>query len=111
MSNKTYDRSQAESLLPLLDSILREIEDRRKILRSQESHKAKIAGSEDAEWHNLLADIADNKRQLRLAEEELTRLGCSIENQKSLLVRIPGQAGESFLWQPGHPIQELQPIG
>lgn len=111
MSTKTYDRSQAESLLPLLDSILREIDDRRKILRSQEAHKAKIAESDEAKWHNALADIADNKRQLRLAEEELTKLGCRIENQKSLLVRIPGQAGESFLWQPGQPLQELAPIG
>lgn len=111
MKRTTYDRRQAEALLPLLDSILREIEDRTKALVAMERRHGQLEGrpGDDPELLHVIADMATYKRELRHAREELEQLGCSLEDCGTLGVRIPGENDASFVWQPGHALEVEMP--
>lgn len=110
MKRKTYEQREAEALLPLLDSILREIEDRAKSLSVLE-HRRESGSDPDespASLH-MIADIANHKRELRHARQELEQLGCSLEDCGTLGVRIPATGDGWFVWQPGHDLQVEMP--
>ncbi len=108
MNRKNYDLAEAQALLPLLDSILREMEERRKELGHMEQTKRRLSGERpegDEEVRYLVADIANHRRELRHADEELDQLGCTLEEGETVLVRIPG-ANDGWVWSPGG---ELEP--
>lgn len=105
-----YDRSDAHSLLPLLGSIAHEIQERSEQLERLETrieeHSSKPSPDQD-KLYNWVAEAAAHRRGLRLAKQELDRLGCSVVGMEPLTFRIPGKDGEgkhSFVWQSGDPV-------
>jgi len=110
MQAPLYDRLRATRLLPLLNSITREIEERSLALAALEERLSPEEGlpflSED-ELHDLQAEAATHRRELRHAKEELLSLGCSIVGTEPMTIRIPGHLGSerrSFVYRTGDPI-------
>ena len=105
MKNKHYLEEELTGLLPLLASIAREIEERTACLESIESALASSPFAEPGDGPpNLVAEAATHRRELRMARQELERLGCSVVGTTPLTFRIPGRVGEvnkSFVWQTG----------
>jgi len=111
MKNKHYKHEEVLGLLPLLGSIGREIEERtlalEEIERQLESISQLSSGERNEEYYELVADAAAHRRGLRLANQELERLGCSVLGTAPVTFRIPGRVGEanrSFVWQTGDPV-------
>ena len=99
---KAYDRKAAEHLVPLLESITREITERGAELTVL---CAQLPADEDPEpspaFFDLNARVAGHKRAIRLAYLELERLGCTFDEQRPCCVRIPGSDGSfevGFEW-------------
>lgn len=105
-----YDRERAGALVPLLEAIGIEIQERSDELRSIESEveaATAVPFPDEGRVHGLVARAAAHRRGLRAAKQELERLGCSVVGTEPLTIRIPGRVGEakhSFVWQTGDPI-------
>ena len=98
-----YTQTIVMRLLPLLESIAREFQERGEALQALE---ARIRRLVDGESDQLVAEAAEHKRELRHARKELELLGCSVIGEEPLTFRIPGRVGrdrKSFLWQSGAP--------
>jgi hypothetical protein len=110
MQAPLYDRGRATQLLPLLNSITTEIEERSFALFELEARMSPQEGvppPSDDELHNLIAEAATHRRELRRAKEELLSLGCSIVGTEPITIRIPGQLGSerrSFVYRTGDPV-------
>lgn len=109
MDAKHYDQRRAQSLLPLLGAIGREIQERAETLAALEVAIERLEETDGAreELHRMEAEAATHRRGLRLAKVELERLGCSVVGMAPLTFRIPGRVGEakhSFVWQTGDPV-------
>ena len=110
MKHKLYDRRSARELLPLLGAIGRELQERREALERLEARLERLKQephSDPDEVRELVAETASHRLGLRLARNELDRLGCSVVGTEPLTIRIPGRVGEarrSFVWQTGDPI-------
>ena len=107
--DSTYDIRRANSLLPLLRSIGREIEERTAMIErlEQEIERLQPQNRPTQKGRALIADVATQRRELRHAREELQRFGCSVLGTAPLTIRIPGRGGEakkSFVWQTGDPV-------
>lgn len=102
MCHLPYDEREARLLLPLLKSIGREIAERqRTLLRLERDMPSPEEREACREWS---AELAVQRRELRMAHLELERLGCSLVGRRPLTIRIPRRAPEgrgSFLWQGG----------
>lgn len=102
-----YEQSLAKRLLPLLESIADELQDRAAALRGIESRLRRLQGSRRdtvTEKSLLIAEAAEQRRELRHVREELEQLGCSVIGEAPLTFRIPVSAEEgrrSLLWQAG----------
>ena len=104
-----YAPKRARELLPLLQSIGREISERTEALETLESEIARsesqVLSEQDRDrLHELVAEAAAHRRGLRLARLELERLGCSVVGTSPLTFRIPGRVGlrdRSFVWRTG----------
>jgi len=111
MKHTTYNHRHATRLLPLLGAIGREIEERLESLAMLEE-RIETLGSlpgRKGELHRHAAEAATHRRGIRLARQELERLGCSVLGMAPLTFRIPGRVGEakhSFVWQTGDPVLE-----
>jgi hypothetical protein len=110
MQAPLYDRGRATKLLPLLNSITGEIEERTQALAELEARMSPPPGvpapSED-ELFDLVAEAANHRRELRHAKEELLSLGCSIVGTEPITIRIPGHLGterRSFVYRTGDPV-------
>ncbi len=107
MNHKRYGPEEVLGLLPLLGSIGREIEERTEVLEELEARLEELSesGSVDRDlFHGLIAEAAAHRRGIRLARQELERLGCSVVGTEPLTFRIPGLVGKakkSFVWQKG----------
>lgn len=105
MTPRTYDREGALRLLPLLESIGREIVEREEVVRRIEEELRGLDGRGKG-WSRradaLTAEAAVHKRELRLARTEIEHLGCSLVGHHPPTVRIPGEV-HSWLWQLGLP--------
>jgi len=107
MHSKRYGPDEVSGLLPLLDSIGFEIEERSRRLATLEREIELLSSGEPFEREALLerqAEIATHRRGVRLARAELERLGCSLVGTEPLTFRIPGADGlrrRSFVWQHG----------
>ena len=107
-AHASYERSDANRLLPLLRSIGREIEERTVALEALERRIGRHPEfpRENPERGALVAEAATHRRELRRARSELQRFGCSVLGLAPLTIRIPGRDGEakkSFVWQTGDP--------
>jgi len=88
--DKTYEREDAERMMPLVRSIGREIKDRTRAIQALEYRRAvsggELAGSFDAE-------LSMHRRELRQVTKELDRLGLSVDESDPLRILIPGASG------------------
>jgi hypothetical protein len=102
-----YDRGHALELLPLLDAIGREIRERTEALEQIESHIDELRSQPFTnldEVQQLQSEASNHRRGLKIARQELDRLGCSVVGMEPLTFRIPGKVGAaktSFVWQTG----------
>ena len=110
MTPNPYDKQEALAILPLLGAITHEIKERTSALEilDIESEALRSMTPPDVEaLRQAVAEAATHRRELRHANSELERLGCSVVGTKPLTLRIPGRVGEarhSFVWQAGDPV-------
>ena len=106
--NKAYDRSHAQRLLPLLQSIGQEITERTHEVRILQGRIA-LHERRGGDLENLLdlkATLSSHRRELRYAQKELERLGCSLDQNHPLRILIPGADGQvehGFAWEANDP--------
>ena len=108
MKRTVYDERHAEALVPLLRSIMQEIQERARAIARLERRREILTAAEGAyDRENRLADVdgrlSVHRRELRLAMKELERLGCALDQDDPLRVRIPGRDGKldkGFSWSP-----------
>jgi|GEM_PF-808722 len=109
---KSYDYDGAESLVPLLRVLNREIQERSEAIRGASrqirklrASRRRLSGRELRHQVDCLrAEIANQKREVRLAERELSQLGCSVDATDPTTVLIPGRDGNlegGYSWRPG----------
>lgn len=105
---QSNDTGDAQRLVPLLDSIFREVAERRRQARLLEKQlvAAQQGGkAEDDQSDHLLelrAQLATQRRELRLAQKEFERLGCSVDEHNPNRVLILGPNGrQTFRWDAG----------
>jgi len=108
-TNSTYDVRGANRLLPLLNSIGREIQERTEALDQLDYRIGRLPSSNrtGALLAQASAEAATQRRAIRQAREELQQFGCSVLGTDPLTIRIPGRVGEakkSFVWQTGDPV-------
>lgn len=95
---KEYDRERAAQLVPLLRSITHEILERTAAIERLELALVQGAPSPAGDA-GLDAELVGQRRELRLAKQELSRLGCAIDQDHPLRVLIPGASGQAgFAW-------------
>ncbi len=109
--NKTYDLHGAESLIPLLRVIQREIGERKSAIRNLSKRIqgidfdfARPESLRRAEVTNLQAEAATHRKEIRLAAAELERLGCAFDTSDPRTVHIPGANGtheHGYTWRVG----------
>jgi hypothetical protein len=102
---RSYDRNAARDLVPLLESITRELTERRHEARVTETaiRRLRRQGGTAEELTDLRAILATHKREIRLALAELERLGCSVDTDRPSRVLIPGVDGSlegGYAWDP-----------
>lgn len=112
---KAYDRTTARQLVPLLESITREVVDRlhevrifqgKLALLEQRSLDGNGGSEKSGECIELRAALSNHRREIRLAMKELERLGCVVDEHNPLLIFIPGSDGNidhGFQWDPADP--------
>lgn len=107
-TSNVYDARHAKALVPLLRSITNEIQERTRAIAQLE---VQLAGPTRADGDDqgieledrVAAELSIHRRQLRLATRELERLGCALDQDHPLRVRIPGSDGKldhGFVWSP-----------
>lgn len=105
MKKNAYDRKEASNLLPLLRSVGREIRERSRtvgVLLHQLDDASRNERPLTDDGRSLQADLAIERRELRLAKRELTRLGCTLDEDHPFRILIPGEKGnliEGFTWK------------
>ncbi len=102
----SYDHDNAAKLVPLLESIFNEVADRRRAIRELErTLKAmKLEGCSSTATGTVVAQLATQRRELRLTSKEFERLGCAVDEHNPNRVFIPGANGGlegGFHWQAG----------
>ena len=103
---KAYNYQGADELIPLLRSIQREVRERREgILRLENTLRVfKRRASEHPRLASTQAELMTQRRELRLSERELERLGCALDGERPFRVLIPGDDGaieHGFAWDLG----------
>ena len=107
---KSYDQDRAHKLVPLLTSITSELSERMRSARVLAGRIKSLDESEVATIRDLRAELASQRREIRLAKAELEDLGCIIDDDNPTAVYIPGTDGEhGFRWEQNNPttIQQL----
>lgn len=110
MRSHHYDRADAEALSPLLDALVRELEERAARLEELEARIRELQASPfySEELRELEAEGAVHRRELRHCHQELEGLGCSIVGKAPMTIRIPTRRGNttrSLVWQTGHGVR------
>jgi hypothetical protein len=103
---KAYNYQGADELIPLLRSIQREVRERREeILRLENTLRVfKRRALEHPRLASTQAELMTHRRELRLSERELERLGCALDGERPFRVLIPGDDGaieHGFAWDLG----------
>lgn len=108
MHANKYTRERAERLVPILRSIAREIGERTRTIERLEGHletssSARAGSRPSTARRGLEASLAHERRELRLATQELGRFGCAMDGDHPLRVLIPGEDGtfdNGYAWEP-----------
>ena len=99
----TIATNRAHELLPLLRSIGEEILERASRVEHLTSMIDALSTSrahqDEVSW--MRADLAMEKRELRHAEEELDRLGCTVQDLAPLTFRIQTDESDELTWRLG----------
>jgi hypothetical protein len=97
MKSRIYALQEAERIVPLLRSIGREIQARRresgeiqKRIETLRAHPPRTA----PEAASLESELATHLREIRAAEKELERLGCRLDEEHPLRILIPSLNGD-----------------
>ena len=103
---KTYNYQGADELIPLLRAIQREVRERREeVLRLESTLRVfKRRASNHPRLASIQGDLMTHRRELRLSERELERLGCTLDGERPFRVLIPGDdgaIGNGFAWDLG----------
>ena len=103
MKTMGYDECRARRLVPLLRSIVREICERRAGIEELELRLERLSSlhARGPEFYDVQARLSANRRELRLAQKELSRLGCELDPVLPTRVHIPGDDGDlehGFTW-------------
>ena len=106
MQTTRYEKDDANRLLPLLESIGRELEERTAKLAVLELELVAQGNAPDGDpvVSDLVAQIAAHRKGLRQCRSELEKLGCSVLGTEPLTFRIPVQddsGRKSLVWQTG----------
>ena len=112
ITTKKYDRHSAIELMPLLRSIAFEIEERTGTIGHIEERVSALGTTRTAHADELRrrnAELAEARRELRHVLEELEDLGCLLEPDQPLTIRVPGVDGDyAYRWHAG--TGSLQPL-
>lgn len=103
MKTPKYTRAQAMSLIPLLEGIAREIEERRSAIAVLEEMIPSLKASHSMHGIEVSIREAELRRErieLRRIGRELELLGCSLTLLEPFELFIPGLE-EGFAWRPG----------
>jgi hypothetical protein len=101
MHPKSFAKSEAERLLPLVRAIGRELEERNRAIEALERRLGTLSIDQleqREEIARLESQLSTQRRELRRAEKELATLGCSLDVDHPLRVLFPGR-GETFAWE------------
>lgn len=109
---KSYDYRGADSLIPLLQVLNREIKERTQAiqhtLRSIRRLKRQEPPVKPSELRHRVAllqsQISTHKLEIRMTKKELSRLGCQVDSADPSMVLIPGRDGNletGFAWRSG----------
>jgi len=92
---KAYERHVAEQIQPLIQSIAQELDDRFGAVRTLERSLRRTSrpGGDEERTAITVAALADQRREVRHATDELLALGCEVETGPCTLVRLPGPDG------------------
>lgn len=108
--SKSYDRDTAALLIPLLMGICNEISERsasaHRVKRSIRTLESAAEGEPGAieDLLNLRAELANHRREIRHAREEIEALGCAFDESRSQRVLIPDENGNrtnGYAWDLG----------
>jgi hypothetical protein len=105
MNRHRYDPERASALLPLLRSITAEIRERSRAIEALEQELSQLGTARRvrARRGDLDAALAVQRRETRVAQREIERLGCQLDADHPLRVLIPGADGEmdhGYAWSP-----------
>ncbi|MCH2106327.1 MAG: DUF2203 family protein, partial [Planctomycetes bacterium] len=86
--NKSYSYQGADELIPLLRSIQREVRERRdEILRLENTTRVfKRRAKDHPRLASIQAELMTHRRELRMSERELDRLGCALDGERPFRV-------------------------
>lgn len=108
---KSYDSTGAERLIPLLRVMNREISERSDAIRNaslrikQLRADTSLSPRERRTQQGFLhAEVANHKREIRLVNKELSKLGCLVDELDPSTVLIPGLDGaldKGYIWRVG----------
>ena len=92
---RAYQRLEAQRLRPLLEAIAREIEERTAAIErlDRAGRRQGNKGMDPRSRAENTAQLANHKRELRHAIEELEALGCTVDPAEPLTVLVPGPDG------------------
>lgn len=106
MERTTLNRKVGEFLtarrtLPLVRSIASEVRDRVRAIAVLESQLESRGSRAHDDTLDLGARLSTARRELRLAEKELQRLGWAVERSEPMRLVYGGEEGDADLtWQP-----------
>lgn len=106
---KAYDKTDVQRLLPLLRSIGLELTERLHEARILQGRVAahERSGGEVSDLLELRGALAEHRREIRLAEKELERLGCTLDDAHPGRILIPGADGDvaqGYAWTADDPM-------
>ena len=107
MMSDGYSPSDARALMPLLDSIRKELEERGTRLNVIEERIEALeqrVGGDGSESRLLIAEAASLRQAMSACRKELERLGCSLLGTDPFTFRIPVREGttrRSLVWRRG----------
>jgi hypothetical protein len=98
-----YTQEGAERLVPMLRSIGGEIGERTRNVEQLErslerGSSRRHATSKSTALRGMEAELAQQRRELRLAKQELARFGCSLEGRRVLIPGEDGTPENGFAW-------------
>ena len=108
--NHRFTPERAERLVPILRSIASEIGERtRAIERLESALDSTTTPQRETEMRTraLGAELAHQRRELRFAQRELARLGCTLDGDHPLRILIPGADGTfagGYSWDPSEDV-------